>query len=355
MNYLTKCLCILVVVAVFFTLGDSETPTTCSIVQGLPGLNGRDGRDGAIGPKGDPGERGDRGIPGPPGKVGPIGNPGVKGNTGVTGPTGNKGETGQKGVGLPGQQGQKGEKGSPGTKRLRGHQGPACTHEDLEEGEVEEVGEIVTQTGDVLVVEQQAQPFTSDIFKKGGRGQPQINTTNNGTNIPKLTKAYREEDWDFKDVESIKKTTALESQIASLERKWSWIKSVLLFHEVGAKEVGGKVFVTNGRKENHNDAQNICKEVGGSLATPRNEEENSVLHEIINTKGGSSAAFLGITDSQIEGTFRYSTGEKVIFTKWGGGQPDDYYNNEDCVQMWNTGYWNDIPCSEKHLVICEFQ
>ncbi|PIO15530.1 hypothetical protein AB205_0036760, partial [Aquarana catesbeiana] len=33
--------------------------------------------------------------------------------------------------------------------------------EDLEEGEVEEVGEIVTTTGDVLDVEEQAQHFTS--------------------------------------------------------------------------------------------------------------------------------------------------------------------------------------------------
>ncbi|XP_077310074.1 pulmonary surfactant-associated protein D-like isoform X2 [Lithobates pipiens] len=242
MNYLTKCLCILVVVAVFFTLGDSETPATCSVVQGLPGLNGRDGRDGAIGPKGDPGKRGERGIPGPPGKVGPIGNPGVKGNTGVTGPTGNKGEPGQKGVGLPGQQGQKGEKGSP----------------------------------------------------------------------------------------------------------------VLLFHG-GKEEVGGKVFVATARKENYAIAQNICKEVGGSLATPRNAEENSVLHGIISTNGGSSAAFLDITDSQVEGTFMYSTGEQVIFTNWSRGQPDDYKNNEDCVNMYNNGYWNDVSCSSKHLVICEFQ
>ncbi|PIO11456.1 hypothetical protein AB205_0099270, partial [Aquarana catesbeiana] len=33
--------------------------------------------------------------------------------------------------------------------------------EDLQEGEVEEVGEIVTTTGDVLVVEEQALHFTS--------------------------------------------------------------------------------------------------------------------------------------------------------------------------------------------------
>ncbi|PIO11911.1 hypothetical protein AB205_0213640 [Aquarana catesbeiana] len=38
--------------------------------------------------------------------------------------------------------------------------------EDLEAGEVEEVGEIVTQTGDVLVVEEQAEPFTSDSAQR---------------------------------------------------------------------------------------------------------------------------------------------------------------------------------------------
>ncbi|PIO23454.1 hypothetical protein AB205_0114950 [Aquarana catesbeiana] len=38
--------------------------------------------------------------------------------------------------------------------------------EDLEEGEVEEVDEIVTQTGDVLVVEEQAELFTSDSAQR---------------------------------------------------------------------------------------------------------------------------------------------------------------------------------------------
>ncbi|PIO36880.1 hypothetical protein AB205_0182210 [Aquarana catesbeiana] len=41
------------------------------------------------------------------------------------------------------------------------------THpKDLEEGEVEEVGEIVTTTGDVLVVEEQAEHFTSDSAQR---------------------------------------------------------------------------------------------------------------------------------------------------------------------------------------------
>ncbi|PIO29193.1 hypothetical protein AB205_0046720, partial [Aquarana catesbeiana] len=38
--------------------------------------------------------------------------------------------------------------------------------EDLEEGEVKEVGKLVTTTGDVLVVEEQAEHFTSDSAQR---------------------------------------------------------------------------------------------------------------------------------------------------------------------------------------------
>ncbi|PIO22585.1 hypothetical protein AB205_0112170, partial [Aquarana catesbeiana] len=68
-----------------------------------------------------------------------------------------------------------------GEKRLRGHHSEVprnpppekegelrtTTHpEGLEEGGLEEVGEIVTTTGDVLVVEEQAEHFTSDSAQR---------------------------------------------------------------------------------------------------------------------------------------------------------------------------------------------
>ncbi|XP_072279877.1 mannose-binding protein C-like [Pyxicephalus adspersus] len=270
MNHLTKSVCILIVVALTFTLSQSEKPAVCSVVQGLPGLNGRDGRDGAIGPKGErgePGTPGERGTSGPPGKVGPKGIPGEKGNNGVVGPTGNKGEKGDKGVGLPGEKGQKGEKGSP-------------------------------------------------------------------------------------DVESAKKTFDMERRIISLEKKMSWVKSVMLLF--GGKEVGNKVFVTNGQEGNFYDAQKMCREAGGNLATPRNEAENSALRGMLSARG-SGSTFLGISDLQVEGTFTYLTGEKVTFTNWNPGEPNNNHNIEDCVVILSNGKWNDVPCNDQRHIICELQ
>ncbi|XP_072280406.1 mannose-binding protein C-like isoform X2 [Pyxicephalus adspersus] len=128
--------------------------------------------------------------------------------------------------------------------------------------------------------------------------------------------------------------------------------SVLLFH--GGKQAGDKVFVTNGFEENFENAQKTCKEAGGNLATPRNAAENSATQEILHTKGESSKSFLGISDAQVEGIFKYLTGEKMTFTNWNLGEPNNSKDNEDCVEIQDNGKWNDIPCNLLRLVICEF-
>ncbi|XP_018411419.1 PREDICTED: mannose-binding protein C-like [Nanorana parkeri] len=149
------------------------------------------------------------------------------------------------------------------------------------------------------------------------------------------------------------KTVAMENRIASLEKKLSWLQNVLLYHF--GKEAGNKVFVTNGKKENFDKAQKTCREAGGNVAMPRNAAENSAVEKVVNIREGSNMAFLGISDSQLEGTFKYSTGETVNFTNWRSGEPNNSGDAEDCVEILGSGQWNDVPCSNQYLVICEFQ
>ncbi|XP_063814820.1 pulmonary surfactant-associated protein D-like isoform X2 [Pseudophryne corroboree] len=257
-----------------FSMGYSDTPAMCSVVQGLPGLNGRDGRDGTNGLKGDPGLRGEPGIPGergsagPPGKVGPKGNQGDKENDGVAGSKGEKGSTGATGLGLPGLQGNKGEKGSP-----------------------------------------------DDIAKE--------------------------------------RLKVFESQLQILQANLTKYIKILLFH--GAIQSGDKLFVTNGLKESFENDQRICKESGGSLAAQKNAAENSAVQKVLLSKGKSNKAFLGISDMQVEWTFLYLTGNKVTFTNWNPGEPNNNKDTEDCTEIQDNGKWNDIPCFLPRLVICELQ
>ena len=46
-----------------------------------------------------------------------------------------------------------------------------------------------------------------------------------------------------------------------------------------------------------------------------------------------------------------------IIIRWTTGNPDNsggqYYANENCIEIYNDGKMNDLPCSSKRKYICE--
>ncbi|KAH8255358.1 hypothetical protein KR038_001616 [Drosophila bunnanda] len=90
--------------------------------------------------------------------------------------------------------------------------------------------------------------------------------------------------------------------------------------------------------------------MGGRLATIRNKEElRLILPKLIH----DSAYWLDLNDVSKEGEFVSSaSGEPASFLNWRKGQPDNYNNNEHCVQLIND-YIYDSSCSAKRRFICE--
>ncbi|NXS42440.1 SFTPA protein, partial [Balaeniceps rex] len=84
------------------------------------------------------------------------------------------------------------------------------------------------------------------------------------------------------------------------------------------REVGEKIFASNGKEVDFASALESCEEAGGTLATPMNEEENK--------------AILGI---------------------WRRYEPNGK-GTEKCVEMYTDGSWNDKKCNLYRLTICEF-
>ncbi|XP_063814816.1 pulmonary surfactant-associated protein D-like [Pseudophryne corroboree] len=210
--------------------------------------------------------------------------------------------------GRDGKEGLKGEKGERGQQGSRGNQGPP--------GKLGPPG----VKGD-----------KGTIGQKGDQG---ISATSEVDTVKEHLKVF-------------------ERELQILQASLNKYNKILLFH--GGKQSGDKVFVTNGLEESFENAQKTCKESGGNLATPKNAAENSAAQEILHTKGEASKAFLGISDLQVEGIFKYLSGEKITFTNWNLGEPNNSKDNEDCVEVQDNGKWNDIPCNLLRLVICEFQ
>ncbi|CAO2637833.1 Mannose-binding protein A [Lemmus lemmus] len=203
--------------------------------------------------------------------------------------------------GRDGRDGSKGEKGEPG-QGLRGLQGPP--------GKLGPPGNV-------------GAPGSSG--PKGQKGDPGYNTV----------------------VEIEAKVQNLEAEIRTLKSELEYTKKLHAFSM--GKKSGKKFFVTNSERMPFSKVKALCAELRGTVAIPRNAEENKAIYEV--AKG---YAFLGITDEVIEGQFMYVTGGRLTYSNWKKDEPNDHGSKEDCVIIVNDGLWNDISCHSSYIAVCEF-
>ncbi|XP_072279773.1 pulmonary surfactant-associated protein D-like [Pyxicephalus adspersus] len=301
-----KVLCLLLLHLVFVTPDekiclDPDKNGYSIITCGAPG---RDGPPGLRGPNGEKGEKGDPGLPGPPGK---NGKPGSNGEQGPPGPQGDRGLPGPPGEqGIVGPPGEKGETGAPGTPGTPGVAGP--------EGAKGEKGDI------------------------GPPGPPGPQGERGESALPVI--------------ESIKlQVTALDGRLRDLQAIVEKQGNAFAFLKGGAR-YGNKIYIYNDKEMTYFDAKAICTKAGGQLASPRNDAENEAIFSI--RKQNNRHAFMGINDMQTEGTFRYPSGDVISYTNWGPNEPNNVDGKEHCVEIRDTGKWNDENCAEKRHSVCEF-
>nr|XP_045625856.1 uncharacterized protein LOC123775072 [Procambarus clarkii] len=115
------------------------------------------------------------------------------------------------------------------------------------------------------------------------------------------------------------------------------------------------------------DSKHFCKVVGGRVAVPVSEDENSWLYRTSQDDGnycssglGSSYLWMGASDQVIEGTWQYlGTNLSVPWQgPWRGGKPNGGLV-ENCLVMLAApfaGQWSDIACVDSYqfCVACEF-
>merc|ERR1712195_182867 len=102
---------------------------------------------------------------------------------------------------------------------------------------------------------------------------------------------------------------------------------------------------------NVKDANAECKRMGMKLAHP-NKKQNAELANMLK-KANVSAAWIGLNDQKKEGSWKWmgvAKGNK--FLSWNKGEPNNY-NTENCVEMYQSGKWNDLKCATKRPFFCQ--
>lgn len=113
----------------------------------------------------------------------------------------------------------------------------------------------------------------------------------------------------------------------------------------------GRNYAMCTRPRTYDDARLACQAIGLDLAVPGSAGENTFLLGLL-PSGWTDSSWFGLNDLALEGTFRTVAGALPTYSRWAGGEPNNYNGNEDCAQMTSAG-WNDLDCSALLSAVCE--
>lgn len=95
--------------------------------------------------------------------------------------------------------------------------------------------------------------------------------------------------------------------------------------------------VSGGQTGNWYTAEAAAVTLGGHLVTINDAAEETWLKNTF----GTSLYWIGFTDSAIEGTWQWVSGEAVTYTNWSGGEPNNFGGEDWATMNWGSG-WNDL-------------
>ncbi|XP_059261078.1 collectin-11 isoform X2 [Mustela nigripes] len=148
----------------------------------------------------------------------------------------------------------------------------------------------------------------------------------------------------------------MDNQVTQLTTELKFIKNALPSPAAvaGVRETDSKIYLLVKEEKRYVDAQLSCQGRGGTLGMPKDEAANSLMAAYI-AQAGLARVFIGINDLEREGTFVYADRSPMqTFSKWRSGEPNNAYDEEDCVEMVASGGWNDVACHVTMHFLCEF-
>ncbi|XP_070552350.1 low affinity immunoglobulin epsilon Fc receptor-like [Ptychodera flava] len=95
-------------------------------------------------------------------------------------------------------------------------------------------------------------------------------------------------------------------------------------------------------------AQRVCRRHRGTLVSIHNHRQNCIVRAYARRYGN---LWIGLNDIRVEGRFKWINRAPYNYRRWSRGEPNNY-KNEDCVEMYRNGHWNDLKCAHRRRFMC---
>uniref|UniRef100_A0AAR2J7H6 C-type lectin domain-containing protein n=1 Tax=Pygocentrus nattereri TaxID=42514 RepID=A0AAR2J7H6_PYGNA len=111
-------------------------------------------------------------------------------------------------------------------------------------------------------------------------------------------------------------------------------------------------FISTGGKS-WSESRQDCRQRGADLVIINNREEQNFV-EVLRR---GQRAWIGLTDSETEGVWKWVDGSSLTTTFWRPSEPNSNAGDEDCV-VFGEGSdpvknWADYPCNDRFVGICK--
>ncbi|CAL1612102.1 unnamed protein product [Knipowitschia caucasica] len=111
------------------------------------------------------------------------------------------------------------------------------------------------------------------------------------------------------------------------------------------------VYLGSTTERNWSESRQFCQDQGADLVIITSVQEKDFISSIYKDR-----RWIGLSDLQEEGVWRWVDGTKLTTSFWMSGEPNDTGTGEDCVEInykGQLGRWNDENCGVAHQFICE--
>uniref|UniRef100_A0A8D0D1I4 C-type lectin domain-containing protein n=1 Tax=Sander lucioperca TaxID=283035 RepID=A0A8D0D1I4_SANLU len=110
-------------------------------------------------------------------------------------------------------------------------------------------------------------------------------------------------------------------------------------------------YYISSNKKSWQESRADCLRRGADLVIINSKEEQDF------TRKFHKLTWIGLTDRETKGTWKWVDGTLLTKSYWNPGEPNDFEGkNEDCVEIKFhdvENSWNDIPCGDQNFWICE--